>query len=742
MGLINWAVALIQFILAFNVYNKNHKAKVNKLFAISSIFMGIWAILLFFYDHELLLTAHTWLKLVLISGYLMVFFHILFSYYFPKKSEGNLKFVLIIYSLFSLIGIYLLLFTDTVITEVRHNPELNISIAKINWGYSIFYIPILLGFWWLSYLFNRKVKYLKGTERLQFKFYLIGSIIMALGVFIVDLFLPIFLNETRYFGVSPIFTFIYVGTVTYAMIKHRFLGLNVIIGGLVKFLLQLIIFGTLSYFSWKLTKYASQNLIIIILLWSSSVLIYNTITNKLKKIINDFIIYSHFDPTKTLKVFTENTSTELNINKICITALSILKNSLNIEKIGLLIKNTNSTKTIFEKYIGFQLYEIPKYIKTSNKNIIIPKELKNNISSTKTNKRIIDWAENHQIEIIIKLKQGLNFQGYLFLGEKLGKDVHTIKEVEFLQDFNIQLSIALSRAILHNEVENLNRNLQKRVEKATEELRKKKEEIEETLRKERDMMDILGHELRTPLAVARNGLSLIKINFEKNNEEGKEKVLKWIEKSQEAILNEINIVNSVLSSTKITQDRMQLNLKAIKITPIITSVIEAFQNKANSKGLKIKFDKSENLTPIYADKTRYKQIITNLISNAVKYTNQGEINIKTFEKEEKVCVAIKDSGVGISKKDLENLGKKFYRAKQYLNDKGEKKTKLVRPGGTGLGLYVSFGLADLMAGKIEVESKPGKGSTFTVCIPKYENQTSELSSDTESKNVFERRDLN
>lgn len=112
----------------------------------------------------------------------------------------------------------------------------------------------------------------------------------------------------------------------------------------------------------------------------------------------------------------------------------------------------------------------------------------------------------------------------------------------------------------------------------------------------------------------------------------------------------------------------------------------------------------------------------NFLSNALKYTQEGTVEITPSIENDMGCVAVKDSGIGISKEDLQHLGKKFFRAKQYIKESTNPTQKVVRPGGTGLGLYVVFELIKLMRGTKKIESEVGKGSTFTFCIPIYDGQ--------------------
>lgn len=145
------------------------------------------------------------------------------------------------------------------------------------------------------------------------------------------------------------------------------------------------------------------------------------------------------------------------------------------------------------------------------------------------------------------------------------------------------------------------------------------------------------------------------------------------------------------------------------------------QKDAEHKGLYIKFTKpkdADKYRPIFADKIRIQEVVDNLINNGVKYTQKGGITISISKDKESVEVTVSDTGVGMPKEAIKQLGKKFYRIAQHTSDKnGKNGATVVRPGGTGLGLYVTYGLVKAHGGTIVAKSEIGKGSEFTFKLP-------------------------
>jgi len=238
------------------------------------------------------------------------------------------------------------------------------------------------------------------------------------------------------------------------------------------------------------------------------------------------------------------------------------------------------------------------------------------------------------------------------------------------------------------------------------------------------MIDVMGHELRTPITIVRNALLMMDTLKRKSHDMNSEKIAEYIDMAVESARREIGLIEIMLSATKVEASRIQVGHEKIDMLDVINDAIEGQRVAIKTKNLKLMYTKPEEQYWGYADRIRIQEVMDNLLNNAVKYTSKGTVEIKIQEKDEFVQISVIDSGMGIAQADIPNLGKKFFRAKQYTE--GDKTTEsIVRPGGTGLGLYVVFGLVKAMGGEIYIESELGKGSTFSFTTPKYAGQKEE-----------------
>ncbi|MBC3542157.1 PAS domain S-box protein [Rufibacter sediminis] len=239
------------------------------------------------------------------------------------------------------------------------------------------------------------------------------------------------------------------------------------------------------------------------------------------------------------------------------------------------------------------------------------------------------------------------------------------------------------------------------------ELIRAKEVAENSLQVKNQFLANMSHELRTPM----NGIigMIDVLHHTAVNEEQKD-YINTLRTSSDALLD---ILNDILDLSKIQAGKLQLNVAGIDLSNSLEKIHALFANRAVQKDLTFTYDISED-TPRYivTDETRLLQILSNLTSNAIKFTNEGSVRVEVSRiggvgDEHKLMFQVKDSGIGISEEDIQLLFTNFTQL-----DNSSSKTF----GGTGLGLAISKQLSELLGGEIGVESETGKGSTFWFTI--------------------------
>ncbi|MDH7444171.1 ATP-binding protein [Aquimarina sp. 2201CG14-23] len=235
-------------------------------------------------------------------------------------------------------------------------------------------------------------------------------------------------------------------------------------------------------------------------------------------------------------------------------------------------------------------------------------------------------------------------------------------------------------------------------------LKEKNQQILQASKFKQDFLANMSHEIRTPMVGVIGMIDLLFKNT-KLNELQKE----YVSTIHQSSLNLLDILNQILDLSKIEAGKFKLSPKGINLKKLIAQNVDLFLANSKAKGITLISEYPDTLPEyIYADDNRLMQILSNLIGNAIKFTNQGTITVKTSLISKKnndltMKVEVIDSGIGISKKDQEAL---FNRFSQVHND------AILVGEGSGLGLTISKKLVDLMNGKLGVSSEVGKGSNF------------------------------
>lgn len=218
-----------------------------------------------------------------------------------------------------------------------------------------------------------------------------------------------------------------------------------------------------------------------------------------------------------------------------------------------------------------------------------------------------------------------------------------------------------------------------------------------------DFISMASHELRSPLTVIRGYAEYMDDTKENLTEDQKD----FIDKISVSAKYLDSLVADMLDVSRIEQGRMKFEFQKVDPTPTIKEVVDYYMKGAQEKGLSLEYV-GEDTRLINVDQGRLKQILINMLSNAVKYTEKGGITVKQYVENNKLIVRISDTGLGMSKEEQDQLFQKFSRV-------GGVRTKHIR--GTGLGLWITKQIVEKMGGTITVESIKGKGSDFILKFP-------------------------
>ncbi|HTE21704.1 MAG TPA: ATP-binding protein [Candidatus Limnocylindria bacterium] len=231
---------------------------------------------------------------------------------------------------------------------------------------------------------------------------------------------------------------------------------------------------------------------------------------------------------------------------------------------------------------------------------------------------------------------------------------------------------------------------------------------EKSLEEERDeFISVVSHELRTPITIAEGNLSNARFIFDRSG-------LKNIpvQEALEQAHTQINFLSAMINDlsmlSRAERGKLTVDIESINVHDLVKELAKNYQKQVVSKGLKLQEETDPSLELLQSSRLYVREILQNLITNALKYTEKGHVTIGAKAKKAGVEFYVADTGMGISKSDQEKIFDKFFRAENFQTRETS---------GTGLGLYVTMKLARLLHAEITVDSELGKGSTFTIFIP-------------------------
>ncbi|WP_249161344.1 ATP-binding protein [Bradyrhizobium manausense] len=308
--------------------------------------------------------------------------------------------------------------------------------------------------------------------------------------------------------------------------------------------------------------------------------------------------------------------------------------------------------------------------------------------------RVPPWPRSRLTEIVSSLKKDTSSDPLAALREQNRELMQSLEELRRREEESQQLN---------QELGDTNRG----VVALYAELDGRAEQLRQASELKTRFLSNMSHEFRTPLnsVLALSRLLLDRIDGDLTPEQ--ERQVGYIRRSAESLLD---LVNDMLDLAKVEAGKAEIKPVRFAVTSLFGALRGALKPLLTSTAVELLFDAPKDLPPLYTDEAKVAQILRNLISNALKFTEEGEVRVtaRTSEKGASIIFSVRDTGIGIAPEHHERIFEEFSQVDTRL----QKRVK-----GTGLGLPLSRSLARLLNGDLTVESSPGQGSVFSLKIP-------------------------
>jgi len=714
-------------IIGIFVLFRNQKNKVNVTFFLIPLSMVLWSISMIVYRSVTTVESSIlWAKILYFFPSAIPLVYVLFCIFFVRIKIHRVFYFLLPVP-YILLAVSCLM-PDLVIKDVilQRGAEKIIIFGDLYYYSYIAYFVLYSVVGYILLVWN----YLKssGVRRSQIKFVFYGTFLSGTLGLITNLFLPTF-GYFKLNWLAQVFFLIYVFSIAYAIMRYRLMDVRLVIVRSIVFgffiLLLTAIYAILSTiiaaFFENLVGVTSD-IIVGIVVAIFVVVGYRPLRRFIERATNRFLYKKTYDPDQLLAQVSEVTASILDLKHLLASISGTLDEAFYTQKIGVALLNKKKKLAVaykkdFEPGVAEGLVGFPGAVQALYKELkqvggtLVIDEMKTRFENGEfqpVNPGLLLKIHENDIALILPLYVKEQLIGIIALGSKKSGDPFNHQDLKTLKIIGGQAAIAIENARLYEELKGFSARLEDQVKKKTAELRRANAELRQLDRAKSEFISIASHQLRTPLTVIKGYISMMR---EGSFGEIRPEIMRNLEKVYISNERLIGLVENLLDISRIESGRQDFNWQKVQLEDVAQTVVDNLKKTAKDKNLKLFIHKPKKLTPkVTADPNKIHEVMMNFIDNAIKYTNEGEINVfvRSEPKEDSVTFCVKDTGRGIAPEIKAHLFRKFSRGKGSFR---------VHTEGVGLGLYVAKMIIDAHQGKIWAESKGrDKGASFCFAL--------------------------
>jgi len=582
-----------------------------------------------------------------------------------------------------------------------------------------------LALWFLyalyaGYLLYRKYSTSKGIIHSQIQYVLIGMLVGFIG------------GSTNYFlfynipipPIGNILASAYVAILAYAIIRYRLMDIRVMgrrafmyagIGVFAYIFFYGLAWVNIRFFGgiFSRTSYTAG-----ILIAPFFVFILYRMINGLERLADKYLFANLYTYQETITKLSEELSHSTDINAITNSIVDTLQ-KLGISRVAIIkVDNREGLVCKFEKVSGLKSHELDKlsdcdifvsYL-IKHQKPLVKDELKA-MQSDNGEVDLINYMDDVKMALCLPLFTGERLAGVIALGDKNSGDAYNSEDLGLLSTLSYQAGIALENARLYKEVQDFNTTLEQKVSEQTKDIQEKAERLEKLLKVKSDFIFLMSHQLRTPISVITGMTSMMKDgDMDGMPQEKKQEFIEGIYTKSRKLAD---ILNDFIKAESMDGEEFKFapeDIKKVQFEDVIKAVCDNSAFQVKEKGINLEYiTPTSPLPAITTDPHYLEQAVTNIVDNAIKYTQKGFVRVRAYAENQNVVCEVSDSGIGIPEADKGKLFDKFVRAKNAVDAYAY---------GTGLGLFIVKKIVEAhKGGKVTFTSEQNKGTTFKISIP-------------------------
>ena len=630
---------------------------------------------------------------------------------FLPLTKSVRSFIFISSSLFIVLSIYIILAPEFIINASEITTPVDFSQIPINainyivfaTFFSVFFLVVM----WFGYVAWRKSDTIR---RKQVAIYMTGLLVSSIPGFVVDLLLPA-LGDYRYVWVGPVAIILFLFAIMYSIVKYRLMDVKTAVARSVSYMLLLIALAvvyvisayiiSIVIFQRTLTidsRLNFMNMVLAILL----AFLYQPIKRFFNKLTDRVFYYGEYDADTFAREISKILTYTADLQLLTRRVGNYIASSLKAEKVAFCIPEKGIYGRTGRRRLSVVEEDVRRIMDYYYKYCSFPEVILANQVKDPELKKLLDI---HRTKIVIPLLHQNQETGILFLGEhkSLG---YSSRDIEMLESIAGELAVSIRNSLSMEEINELNKSLQRRIDEATKELRFSNRQLQRLDEAKNEFISMASHQLRTPLTSIKGYLDMML-----------EGDLGKISPTQRAVLREafsssermVRLINDFLNVSRLQTGKFTIDKQSVDIAQILRDEVSLLKVVADQRSVEMVLKIDKKIPSLAVDSEKIRQVMLNMIDNAIYYSSPHKKVAITLKSSGKMIeFSVKDSGIGVPKSEQANLFGKFFRGTN---------AKKRRPDGTGVGLFLAKKVILSHDGEMIFESEEGKGSTFGFRLP-------------------------